>query len=531
MPAEMEIKLSTGSVIGIVVLAVSFFYLVSFESVTLGSPIAFGDEGFHAGVPKRMAENLEIPKYFENTRVYSGAYFRPPLPHLVYAGSILVFGNADLTTKLLAPLFSFFTSLMIFLIAKRLYSGRAGLIASFLYLIIPSAITHNVLVYSEAPLLFFFSVFLYTFVRYLQGKETVFLVLSGIVAGFVALSKFTGLLVFPFMVVMFAANRDWKTGLKKFLVLFAIALLIGMSSQIRQTLSFGGICQPRIPAGNQCYLGSAPDNMERSMEDFSGYVQKAGTNQSLMDIGAINYVQFGYTTTVFLLFIGGVFFGLLDKDPLKRSLALSGVPLYAVIVLETMNTRTEDSVRDSMIGVVPLVILGGAYFADVLSRMLEKRHDKAQNRIMSVAAVLLIIFISSFGYSVSMQRIAEMKTVKQFSPDYLEACKWMGENLPPKSYTINLWGTPCQFYAPNINAVWTDMKELPDILFTKDDGKVIPLLERNGITYIVIAKFSISNSNVVTSTPQEFAQYLGASDKFSLIYENAATLIYEVNYG
>ncbi len=516
---------------GMVVLAVSFFYLVSFESVTLGSPIAFGDEGFHAGVPKRMAENLEIPKYFENTKIYSGAYFRPPLPHLIYAGAILVFGAADLVTKALTPLFSFFTSLMIFLIAKRLHSGRAGLIASFLYLIMPSAITHNVLVYSEAPLLFFFSMFLYTFIRYLQGKETTFMVLSGITAGFVALSKFTGLLVFPFMLVMFVSNKDWEGGLKKFFVLFAIALLIGTSSHVRQILSYDGICQPRIPAENRCYLGSAPGNVERSMDEFSGYVQKTGTNQSLMDIGVINYVQFGYTVTVFMLLIGGVFFGLLNKDPLKRSLAISGALLYTAIVSQTMNTRIEDSVRDSMIGVVPLVILGGAYFADVLGRMLEKRHDKMQNRIMAASAVLLILFVASFGYGVSVQRIAEMRSVKQFSPDYLDACKWMNDNLPPKSYTINLWGTPCQFYAPDINAVWTDMKELPDILFAKNDDKIIPLLERNGIGYIVIAKFSISDSNVVTSTPQEFVKYVGASDKFSLIYENAATLIYKVDYG
>src|SRR3989344_6450257 len=100
-----------------------------------------------------------------------------------------------------------------------------------------------------------------------------------------------------------------------------------------------------------------------------------------------------------------------------------------------------------------------------------------------------------------------MKSVKQFSSDYIEGCKWINENVPAGSYTINLWGAPCQFYAPRINSVWTDMKELPDVLFSNTDEVVMPLLQRNGINYIVIAKFSISNSNVITSTPATSVNY------------------------
>lgn len=522
----MEIKLSADSVAGFAVVALSLFYLYLFESVTLGSPIAFGDEGFHAGTPKRMVETMEIPKYFEGTKIYSGAYFRPPLPHLTYAGAMLVFGTSDTVTKILTPLFSLFTGMLLFLLAKRLHSKEAGLAAIFLYFVTPSMITYNVLVYSEAPLIFFFTFFLYSFFRYAEGDKR-FLLLAGITGGFTVLSKFTGLLVYPLLIIFLLAQPSLRKNLKGFAALFAIALVVGASSDVRQIFAYGGTCQPRIPLDNRCYLGGAPANIERDIGSFSGYVQQSGTNLSLLGIGVMNYIQFGYTSTIFFLFMAGLIFGALGRNEKLRLMSFAGLFLYGALVYETINARTEDSVRAALLGTVPLFILGGAYFAGLVNGILKTGRHKAA----AVIAILLVVFIAFFGYSTSAQRVADMKTVKQFSPDYIEGCKWMDENLPAGSYTINLWGAPCQFYAPKINSVWTDMKELPDVLFSSKDNDVIPLLERNGISHIIVAKFSISASNVVTATPLSFVNYLNSSERFSLVYENPATLIYRVNYG
>ncbi|MFH0890137.1 MAG: glycosyltransferase family 39 protein, partial [Candidatus Aenigmatarchaeota archaeon] len=462
MAKDFEFNLSAGSVVGAAVVLISLFYLYSFETVTLSTPIAFGDEGFHAGTPRRMVENMEIPKYFQATPVYAGAYFRPPLPHLVYAGVMLLFGTSDIVTKFLTPLFSFFTALVIFLLVKRIHSKEAGLTASFLYLVTPSIITYNVLVYSEAPLVFFFSVFLYSFYRYAKERELKFLITTGITAGFVAMSKFTGLLVFPLLIILFfLTGSDWKKHMKGFAALFIIALLVGTSFQVREILSYGGLCQPRIPANNNCYVGEAPAGT--ATDGFAGYTQQSGTNLSLIDIGVMNYIQFGYTVTLFLLFIAGLFFGLLNKSQDLRSMAVAAIFLFGVLVLQTINARTEDSVRAAMIGVIPLVALGGVYFSELIMSLLEKRQSKLANQVMAATAVILIAFLAFYGFSISMQKISDMKSVKQFSPDYIEACKWMNDNIPKGSYTINLWGTPCQFYAPKINSVWTDLRELPDI--------------------------------------------------------------------
>ncbi len=528
MAKDFEFNLSAGSLFGAAAVLVALFFLYSFETVTLSTPIAFGDEGFHAGTPRRMVEATEIPKYFQATAVYAGAYFRPPMPHLVYAGVMLLLGTSDIVTKFLTPLFSFFTALVIFLLVKRIHSKEAGLAASFLYLVTPSMITYNVLVYSEAPLVFFFSVFLYSFYRYARERELKFLIITGITAGFVAMSKITGLLVFPLMIILFVMGEEWKKRLKEFVVLFVIALLVGTSFQVREVLSYGGLCQPRIPADNNCYTGEALPGT--TTDGFAGYTQQAGTNLSLIDIGVANYIQFGYTVTIFFLFIAGLFYGLLNKNRDLRSMGVAAAFLFGILVFQTMNARTEDSVRAAMIGVIPLVALGGVYFSELIRSLLEKRQNKLATRVMSVIAVLLVLFIASYGFGTAMQKVSDMKSVKQFSPDYIEACVWMNDNIQKGSFTINLWGTPCQFYAPEINSVWTDLKELPDILFSNSDAKVVPILQRNNISYIVVAKFSISDSNVITSTPSNFVRYMQNSAKFSLAYENPATLIYRVNY-
>ncbi len=528
MTEEMEIKLSAESVVGLAALAVCLFYLYLFESVTLNSPIAFGDEGFHAGTPKKIVETMEIPKYFEATKIYSGAYFRPPLPHLTYAGLMLAFGTSDAVTKILTPLFSLFTGMLLFLLAKKLHSKEAGLIATFLYFVTPSMITYNVLVYSEAPLIFFFTFFLYSFFSYLEANDKKFLLLSGITAGFVVLSKFTGLLVFPLMVILFLSRAAWKNNIKGFATLFVISLLVGASSDVRQIIAYNGICQPRIPVDNQCYLGEAPPGIEHDAGSFSGYVQQSGTNLSLFDIGVMNYVQFGYTPLIFLLFVAGSIFGAFGKNEKIKAMSFAGVFLYGLLTYATINARTEDAIRATLLGVVPLFVLGGIYFAELLKSIL--RAGQNRTKLASGLVIAISLFVALYGYGVSGNRINEMASVKQFSPDYIEGCEWINENVPAGSYTINLWGAPCQFYAPRINSVWTDMKELPDVLFSNSDGIVMPLLQRNGINYIVIAKFSVSGSNVVTSTPASFVNYIKSSEKFALVYENPATLVYKVNY-
>ncbi len=527
MTEEMEIKLSPETLIGLAVIALCVFYLYTFESVTLNSPIAFGDEGFHAGTPKKIVENMEIPKYFEGTKIYSGAYFRPPLPHLLYAGAMLVFGTSDTVAKMLTPMFSFFTGILLFLLVKRLHSREAGLAAAFLYFVTPSMITYNVLIYSEAPLVFFFTFFLYAFCRYLKEGGGNFLILSGISAGFVALSKFTGLLIFPTILILFFLSNDWKKNAKSFATLFVIALIVGSSANVRQLIVYNGICQPRIPSNNSCYLGTAPAGLGNSA-DFSGYTDQSGTNLSFIDIGVMNYVQFGYTPIIFMLFVAGTIFGILNKNSTVRGISFAGLFLYGLLTFGTLNARAEDAVRDVLIGVVPLFILGGIYLADSVKELLGNRTMGKQ--LAAILVALIVIFVSVYGYSTSIKRVDEMKSVKQFSPDYIEACKWMDSNIPAGSYTINLWGTPCQFYAPKINSIWTDLTELPSILFSDTDEKVVPLLERNGISYIVVAKFSISGSNVVTSTPSSFVKYMSNSTKFSLVYENPATLVYKIKY-
>ena len=165
---------------------------------------------------------------------------------------------------------------------------------------------------------------------------------------------------------------------------------------MRQILSYGGLCQPRIPLDNNCYLGEAPANLELSVNDFTGYVEQAGTNISLLDMGIMNYIQFGYTVILFFILMAGLIFGLLSKDVNYRSMGVTAVFLFGALIYQTMNARTEDSVRAVLIGVVPMIILGGMYISELVKTMLAKYHSKVKTYAMNAVAILLVLSLK-FG--------------------------------------------------------------------------------------------------------------------------------------
>ncbi len=522
--AEMEISVSKSSLYGAVmlVLAIAFFYLS--VSVTISNPIAFGDEGYHAGMAKKIAETLEIPLYEKSTAVYSGAYFRPPYPHLLYAGEFVAFGLNEFLFKLFIPVFGVLGALVIFLFVKKAYSREAALASGILFLALPSLITYNVLVYSDSVLVFLFACFLYGFEKYRQERTLRMLVFTGVVAGLFALSKITGLLIYPAIVLLWLLEPERKKHAKDFAVLFLIALTIGTSFQVRELLAYGGLCQPLIPQNAKCSLGDAPTNLIYSEKSFSGYLEQVSTNVSLFGFGVLNFVNFAYGAFAFFLLIAGLAMMYDRKGQSDKMLFwlffLVAVPLF----LLSYKTRVEDMSRYVLPVAVLIAAIAGEYFSE-LCDLFRHRPGKYAAYFAILALVTLFVY---FTIPVALEKINTMSQVKQFSPAYIEAMKWIKDNTPQDAFFLNLWGTPA-IYNSERTSVW-HMPEQGDIMLSNNDSIVIPLLERNNITYIVVTKFSISNEKLLTVYPASFVNYLASSKHFEKVYENSDTIIYKVNF-
>src|SRR3989338_4691712 len=120
--------------------------------VTLKSPIAFGDEGFHTRMSQYMAENKEYPVYnpIETTNLEKRGFTRPPLWELLESGIYSVVGFSEIIVKLLTPFIaSVLTGLATYILVKKIYDEKVGIIASLITITFPAVVTYAVLFYVD----------------------------------------------------------------------------------------------------------------------------------------------------------------------------------------------------------------------------------------------------------------------------------------------------------------------------------------------------------------------------------------------
>ena len=98
----------------------------------LGSyPLLDPDEGRYAEIPREMLESGD----FITPRLNYVEYFeKPPLFYWLTAGSMALFGQKEWAVRLVPALAGFLTFLLVMGFGKRLFNGRAGVMAAWIYL-------------------------------------------------------------------------------------------------------------------------------------------------------------------------------------------------------------------------------------------------------------------------------------------------------------------------------------------------------------------------------------------------------------
>ncbi|MCP4576763.1 MAG: hypothetical protein GY846_10820 [Deltaproteobacteria bacterium] len=96
-----------------------------------GYPLLDPDEGRYAEIPREMLESgdfitprLNYVKYFE----------KPPLFYWLTAGSMALFGQKEWAVRLVPAIAGFLTLLLIMGLGKRIFDGRTGVMAAWIYL-------------------------------------------------------------------------------------------------------------------------------------------------------------------------------------------------------------------------------------------------------------------------------------------------------------------------------------------------------------------------------------------------------------
>jgi 4-amino-4-deoxy-L-arabinose transferase-like glycosyltransferase len=121
-----------------------------------------------------------------------GYFSKPPLIAWIIAGVMAVCGDGEACIRLASPILHGATALVLFGIARHLYDSRTALWTALLYLTLPGISYSAGIISTDVPLLFFWSLALFAFVRMRDAAEGAWrwALLCGVAIGFGALSKY-----------------------------------------------------------------------------------------------------------------------------------------------------------------------------------------------------------------------------------------------------------------------------------------------------------------------------------------------------
>jgi uncharacterized membrane protein len=172
--------------------------------------------------------------------------FYPPLFDIITFFFFKLLGVTLLAARLVSLMFSLLALWAVFELAYDLYGGKVALLSAVLLGVMPGYFWLSRLALLETMLVFFLTLALFFFFRWLKNRQDKNLVLSGIAIGLGFLAKYQILVAFAIFVVsiLFLARNQLKQSLKKFSILVVSAFLVVLpwlviAYQIYATKIFG----------------------------------------------------------------------------------------------------------------------------------------------------------------------------------------------------------------------------------------------------------------------------------------------------
>ncbi|RMA97605.1 ArnT family glycosyltransferase [Hydrogenothermus marinus] len=203
------------------------------------------NESFYAEAVREMFESGNFIDIYYN---YEPRFNKPPLTYYLSALSCFIFGISEFAIRLPIVLMALGSVFLTFLIGRRLYGFKVGIISAFIMSVSLQFIGNSRYVSPEVPLTFFFLLTLYLFLIGYKEKNFKYILLSYISLGLVVLTKgFPYIFVIGAIVIFYLLienNFNLKNFWKDFLFLkiwigLPITIAIGFWWYIYEYLKFG----------------------------------------------------------------------------------------------------------------------------------------------------------------------------------------------------------------------------------------------------------------------------------------------------
>jgi len=553
---EITIEFKHPEIIALIV----FLSIVLFLElqVTLNSHIVFGDEGTHARMSQWMAEELEYPVWtpFGDTPLQKRGFSRPPVWNLLGGSLLFIFGNHEVILKSLTPIIgTIITGIAVFVLTKRIYNSKIAFIASIIAVTIPAFVTYSVLYYTDTLTTLYFFLAVTILVLAVKEDKKKYWILAGLFTGLAFLTKSTSFALFPVIGFCFLYQIYKRRGIvkvfKNYITLGLCIALLLLPFFIRGYFHYGyPSCNlPVFPFFST--EGCSFNIMPKQQFEYEGVTEQVGTEQSILRIGIMNYLNFAYGNVWFVVlgFLCGLTLLIWRKNRTDIIILLTILSLF-IIVARDYETRAENMSR-YLLGWVPIIaIVVGNYFASIYE-FIAKYY-----KILALPVFAFVFFFSLLNltcpWPFTTQKCQElnagMKTdvmaqVKQFSPAFFEACDWVKENVEEDARLGHVVWAGATIYNCQRNVGGGGA----DVTFSNNLTLVLPLLKLQEVSHIFVQKFSISYTNQKLSEkyPISFVEFLESNpEHFEKIFENGpsieeckqvggcdGTILYKINYG
>jgi 4-amino-4-deoxy-L-arabinose transferase-like glycosyltransferase len=490
------------------------------------SPIAFGDDAYHAYIAKYIGTTLSFPQILPGLNSY---YTYSPLLHILSSLFYTAGAYGEILVKAFIPFIVFIAGLGIFVTVSKFFSARAGFIAAILTITMPIIATYSVLIYTDILMMMFFALSsMFTLIADRNNSKK-YWVLAVVFAGLSFLSKGIGIISFGFIgfVLLYKLIKR-ELGFKEFLKLGVIVSFIAILAVggwlVRNIILFKAVdCNLPLPSGNCVKVVIGPEMSKK----FEGYVTPSGSNVDIWDFGLKNFLIFmygsaSYSITLWLVplaVIVGVIFAISKREKVDYLilllLFLSLLPALAISLMSFQTVvRTEDMARYLILSAFTVALLS-AIAIDKFSDYIKKYW-----KYFTVIVLIIVVVISWLNVR---DKLASMSSVTQFSPSFFQACDFIKGNTENDARFLSLWAGPTVYNCER-TAEW-ESNQLPDIVLSQNLTTVLNALKIQNISYIFIQKFALSQTPYQASVPVSFAQFLENNNStFQKVFENGPSL-------
>ena len=461
---------------------------IALRFVLTSMPAISGDACWHFSASKFIADNLRIP-FDENIgRSRFEPFWPSPLFHLVAAFFYALLGEFGL--KLVPFIFGSLSLIISYLIFKKFLNEKQTFYATLFMSFLPIGIDYSVLGYPESTVAFFtiLSIYFAVNMRFF---------LSGISAGLVLLSKFTGVFAIPTLLFLaYKRSKSTKERIRNLIFVTIIPLIISLPWFVRNWLLLGNPIWPFLNfifhgLQQESYSNFGLANLAKPSTYIITYLGFFGVPDGHYEAFFFFHAPyiwllisiFAVATFIFIL---PLFFGF--KKDKKYSFIYIFLGSFAILIL-----LFELNVRPAVSRIVLPAIFG-------LALMYGIGMDKLLRRYTNVGKVLLILIIAVIcGFAVA--EVIKFKLASDSWSIYKEDFNWIKANIPKETVLLN--GGQCIRF-----------RSERKILFAEED------INSNNYDYVLVNQdFKLEPQSIMTKKQLDIL----SKKNLQLVYDNKKT--------